>query len=166
MSLDNRSKKYSQLRDESLKNRCRGFTLVELIIVIAILGTLMAIATPLLSHLIQTAKVSRAIAEIHLLEQEITAYVIDNDTLPGSLNDIGRGTLLDPWGNPYQYADINAIPPGHRRKDHSLHPLNSDYDLYSKGKDGKSSPPITAHISHDDIIRANDGEYIGLASEY
>ena len=53
-----------------------------------------------------------------------------------------------------------------QRKDHSLHPLNSTYDLYSMGKDGDSKAPLTAQASRDDIIRANDGGYIGLASGY
>jgi general secretion pathway protein G len=44
--------------------------------------------------------------------------------------------------------------------------LNSTYDLYSKRKDGQSSSPLTAKASRDDIIRANDGGYIGLASAY
>jgi general secretion pathway protein G len=45
-------------------------------------------------------------------------------------------------------------------------PLNSDFDLYSKGRDGKSKPNLAAKVSYDDIIRANDGEYVGIASEY
>jgi len=45
-------------------------------------------------------------------------------------------------------------------------PLNSTYDLYSKGKDGASASPLTAKASADDVIRANDGGYIGLASGY
>ena len=45
-------------------------------------------------------------------------------------------------------------------------PINSDFDLYSMGKDGKSQTPLTAKASHDDIIFANNGEYVGRASEY
>ena len=48
-------------------------------------------------------------------------------------------------------------------KDRFLVPINSDFDLYSMGKDGKSQMPLTAKDSRDDIIRANDGAYIGLA---
>jgi general secretion pathway protein G len=44
--------------------------------------------------------------------------------------------------------------------------LNSSYDLFSAGKDGNWVAPITAAVSQDDIIRANDGAYVGLASEY
>jgi general secretion pathway protein G len=55
---------------------------------------------------------------------------------------------------------------GIARKDRFLVPINSTYDLYSVGADGKSTGPLTASISHDDVIRANDGGYVGLASGY
>ena len=45
-------------------------------------------------------------------------------------------------------------------------PLNTDYDLYSMGKDGMSAPALTDDVSKDDIIRADDGVYTGLASAY
>ena len=52
------------------------------------------------------------------------------------------------------------------RKDRNLVPINTDYDLYSKGPDGASSPPLTARAGQDDIVRANDGAYIGVAADY
>jgi len=52
------------------------------------------------------------------------------------------------------------------RKDGKLVPINTNYDLYSFGKDSKSKAPLRAKDSHDDIIYANDGGYIGLASEF
>lgn len=58
------------------------------------------------------------------------------------------------------------VDPNNARKDHALHPLNTDFDLYSCGKDGETAKPLTAQKSRDDIIRANDGQYIGLASNY
>jgi general secretion pathway protein G len=59
------------------------------------------------------------------------------------------------------------MQPGDKpRKDKNLVPLNSDYDLYSMGKDGESQIPLTVKISHDDIIRANDGAFVGLAIDY
>jgi general secretion pathway protein G len=144
-----------------------GFTLLELLVVIAILGTLAGIAIPAYHSYIEKARITKAIAEISILQKEIAAYEIDKTALPNTLNDIGRGTLLDPWGNPYQYLNFADVKEkGKMRKDRFLVPLNSDYDLYSMGKDGTSQPPLTAKASHDDIIRANDGRYIGLASEY
>jgi general secretion pathway protein G len=55
---------------------------------------------------------------------------------------------------------------GGARKDRFLVPINSDFDLYSMGVDGESVGPLTAKKSHDDIIRANDGGYYGLASNF
>jgi general secretion pathway protein G len=52
------------------------------------------------------------------------------------------------------------------RNDRFIVPLNCDFDLYSKGKDGKSVPRLSDEVSIDDIIRANNGTYIGLACEY
>jgi general secretion pathway protein G len=73
----------------------------------------------------------------------------------------------DPWGNLYIY--LNLTDPsltGKPRKDGKLHPVNSDYDLYSTGKDGLSKPPFNNSKSRDDIVRANNGKFIGLAAEY
>jgi general secretion pathway protein G len=55
---------------------------------------------------------------------------------------------------------------GKIRKDHNLHPLNSEFDLYSIGPDGSSSPPLTARASQDDIIWARDGAFVGPAEDY
>jgi general secretion pathway protein G len=55
---------------------------------------------------------------------------------------------------------------GQPRKDRFLVPINSDYDLYSMGPDGASTPPLTAKASHDDIIRASDGAYVGVAENF
>ncbi|MEE9392158.1 MAG: hypothetical protein V3W41_06610 [Planctomycetota bacterium] len=52
------------------------------------------------------------------------------------------------------------------KRDRNLWPLNTDYDLYSLGRDGKSSRLLSSPESQDDIIRANNGQFIGLASEY
>ena len=52
------------------------------------------------------------------------------------------------------------------RKDHNLHPLNTEFDLYSVGKDGSSSAPLTAANSLDDIVWARDGSFVGRAKDF
>jgi len=155
-----------------------GFTFVELLVLIVIVGTLAAIAVPVGSDHIEKARIARAIGEIRGLENDIIAYEVNNETMPETLNDVGRGTLKDPWGNSYEYLKIAgaSVPaPDHGgggsimnqvRKDRFLVPVNSDYDLYSKGKDGKSQTPFNSSEGRDDIVRANDGGYVGLASEF
>ncbi|MGD2185979.1 MAG: prepilin-type N-terminal cleavage/methylation domain-containing protein [Desulfobacterales bacterium] len=149
-----------------------GFTLVELMIVVAIIATLSAIAIPNYIGYRYKAQIAAAIAEIRILEEKIANYVVDNDDYPDSLNDIGTGPFIDPWGNPYAYLKIAGVDhkgggkTDKRRKDHNMVPVNSDFDLYSKGRDGDSKAPFTAKHSRDDIVRANDGQFVGLASDY
>ena len=73
----------------------------------------------------------------------------------------------DPWGNDYQYLNIaKEKGKGKLRKDKNLVPINSDFDLYSMGPDGSSVAPLTARASRDDIVRANDGGFVGLAGNF
>ena len=44
-------------------------------------------------------------------------------------------------------------------------PVNSDFDLYSMGKDGASASPFTAKSSQDDIVRAFNGGYYGKVAD-
>lgn len=91
-----------------------------------------------------------------------------NQPLPATLAGVGRGGILDPWGRPYVYNPFppnRRVPPGARR-DRFLVPLNSTFDLYSQGKDGRSVPPLNAGPSLDDVVRANDGGFIGLAAKF
>ena len=45
-------------------------------------------------------------------------------------------------------------------------PINSSFDLYSMGKDGETRPPLDNPRSKDDIVRAKDGGFIGLAERF
>jgi general secretion pathway protein G len=75
----------------------------------------------------------------------------------------------DPWGRAYQYLNFSAPIAGIQskiRKDHNLHPLNSEFDLYSMGADGTSAAALTVKVSQDDVIWARDGSFIGLASDF
>ena len=45
-------------------------------------------------------------------------------------------------------------------------PLNDDYDLYSRGKDGLTATGVSAARSLDDVVRANNGIFIGLGAHY
>jgi general secretion pathway protein G len=74
---------------------------------------------------------------------------------------------LDPWGRPYVYTDLSQRGSrGRARKDGRLNPINSDFDLYSVGEDGRTAMPLTAPMSHDDVIRARDGGFLGLARDF
>ena len=133
----------------------------------AIIATRTGIAVPRYRGMTAAAQRAKAIADITILDAEIGMFEFTKGRLPVDLAEINRAGLKDPWGNPYEYLNFAANPGNVKvRTDHSLVPLNSTYDLYSKGKDGRSASPLTAQASGDDIIRANDGGYIGLASGY
>ena len=155
-----------------LRRRARylGFTIIELLIVVAIIFTLMGIAAPSYTQALEAARVTRAIGDIRAMANDILAFRIRNGPAPDSLAELDYALHRDPWGNPYQYFKFATGPGGGgvggARKDKFLVPLNSLYDLYSIGKDGKSVPPLNAKASWDDIIMANDGGFVGLAKDF
>jgi general secretion pathway protein G len=144
----------------------KGFTILELLLIIAIVATLALIAIPMYADRIEKARIARATVDIRTMGTEISAYEVGKKTYPDSIADYRITVPLDPWGNPYQYTKTAGAIIGQLRKDRFLVPLNTDFDLYSMGKDGQSRMPLTARASWDDIIRANNGAYVGLASEY
>ena len=148
--------------------RCRGVTLIELTLSAAIVGMLAMVAIPMFAGYVDRANIAEATAHIGEIQLAISKFSIQNNgVLPDTLNEVGVAGLLDPWGNPYQYLNIATAPNrGMMRKDRNLVPINTDYDLYSLGKDGDSKAPLTARASHDDIIRANNGNFIGLGEDY
>jgi general secretion pathway protein G len=154
------------LREEKTRASI-GFTLLELIVVVAIVGTLASVAVPTYYNYVEKARITKAVVEIRQLEKEILAFQAAKERLPVSLDEIGRGDLRDPWGNLYQYLDVTTVEGvGKCRKNFMMKPLNKDFDLYSMGKDGESVSPLTAKASRDDIIRANDGQYVGIATQF
>ncbi|MFA6321277.1 MAG: type II secretion system major pseudopilin GspG [Candidatus Omnitrophota bacterium] len=113
------------------KNK-KGFTLVELMLVVIILGTLVAMVMPRLAGRTEQAKRAAAKADIEAnISSALDLYEIDHGTYPENLEVLlekkdGKGPYLkksaiDPWGNSYKYTY-----PG----------THGDYDMYSFGKDG------------------------------
>lgn len=145
-----------------------GFTLIEILIVIGILGVLVTVAAGKYSDYRERMRVSQAVTEVAALSVTISQYMLENNhTPPDSLADVRAGGKLDPWGRPYEYFNLTtAKGNGKARKDKQLNPLNTDFDLYSVGKDGASQTSLMAKTSRDDIIRARDGRFIGLAQDF
>jgi general secretion pathway protein G len=152
-----------------------------MMLVVAIFATLLAISLPQFREAVNRARIAKAIGDIEAIQMELAPFDVD-EILPPTLAGVGRQGYDDPWGNPYQYLPFDnggggggggkgggkggGGAPAGARKDRFLVPINSTYDLYSMGEDGGSQPPLTAASSKDDIVRANDGGFIGLASQY
>lgn len=162
---------FSQKKHKGIFFTQRAFTLIELMVTVAIIGVLGSIAMPAYQDYQGEAKALQAISDIQNIEQRLEVYYSSgNNKYPPSLAEANADKILDPWGNPYQYMNLSDPSikgaKGKARKDHNLVPINSDFDLYSMGKDGASVSPLTAKASRDDIVRANNGRFIGLASKY
>jgi len=121
--------------------RSAGFTLLELLVVMVIIGLLAGIVAPRYFAQVGKSQVKAVKAQVDGLDKALEQYRIDVGHLP--TNEQGLGALqvqpsgeqnwagpylkkdvpLDPWGNPYNYV----VPGTH----------NNDYDLWSWGRDGK-----------------------------
>jgi general secretion pathway protein G len=132
------------MRKSSIINRQssipRGFTLIELMVVVVILGLLATMVMPKVLSKPEKARRTKAVAEIRIMQSALAMFKTDTgrfpttaEGLPALVTDPGvsgydkEGYLervpTDPWGNKYIY-----ICPGIRGK---------DYDLVSLGKDGE-----------------------------
>jgi len=120
--------------------KVRGFTLLELLVVVAIIGLLAGFVGPRYFGQVGKSEVATAKAQIDALEKALDQYRLDTGRYPSG--ELGLNALvnkpasetkwngpylrkavpLDPWGKPYQYKI-----PGER----------GDYDLLSHGKDGQ-----------------------------
>jgi general secretion pathway protein G len=116
----------------------RGFTIIEVAIVIAIIGTLSAIAVPKYLKYRYEAKIVVAMTDIKMMEKQINLYVVDNGgQLPDSLNDLPtiNEPPKDPWGRPYQYLKIDGAGPPEID-------INVPQPEVVKGPQADRSPPV------------------------
>jgi general secretion pathway protein G len=150
---------------ESSRARQCGVTLLELTVVAAAMVILSALAIPAFSSYVERSRTARAIGDIGTISLQLYRWQLNTQSFPATLAAAGI-TATDPWGRPYEYTRVEGTPQNQLRKDHNLHPINTDFDLYSVGPDGNSQKPLTAGPSRDDIIRANNGSYIGVAANY
>jgi general secretion pathway protein G len=122
-------------------NKHRGFTLIEIMVVVVIIGLLAAFIVPQITGKVEQARVAKAKTDIQALDTALSMYKLDNFRYPPA--DVGLAALMvqpggdaaknwkgpylkklskDPWNNDYQYV----VPGKH-----------GEFDLYSRGADGQ-----------------------------
>lgn len=128
----------------STRSRAAGFTLIEIMVVVVILGILAAIVVPKIMDQPDKARVAKAKQDIQTLSTALSMYKLDNFVYPSTQQGLqalkakpsgdppapnwkAGGYIqklpMDPWGHPYQYLN-----PGTH---------GGEYDLFSLGADGK-----------------------------
>ena len=126
-----------------MHKRQRGFTLIEIMVVVVILAVLGALVVPKILENVDKARVTRAQSDIRAIQTALDMYRLDNFKYPTTeqglqalvtqptdptITNYRSGGYLpslpkDPWNNPYQY-----VSPGANGR---------DYDIISYGRDGK-----------------------------
>ena len=145
----------------------KAFTVIEFAVVLLIVALFYFTLAPAMMGMADKVNSKHAEEEITDIQDSIDDFFEENGFLPDSLDEIFDPIPLDPWGNPYQFLNHDTgNGNGALRKDKNLVPINSDYDLYSMGPDGKTASAFTAKISHDDIVRGRNGAFVGLALDY
>jgi general secretion pathway protein G len=124
-------------RQKHLKNN-RGFTLVELLIVMVIIGMLAALVFPRLIPKVGKGKQSAAKAQIELLGQALDQFRLDTGRYPNTsegLTVLSANPGIPNWDGPYLKK---AVPndPWNRPYSYSSPGSHGDYDLLSYGADG------------------------------
>lgn len=145
----------------------RGYTLLEILMAMTIMGVLATAGFASYERSLYKARVAQAVTDMLDIATRIKEFELNNRRLPDNLGEIGRAGKLDPWGTPYEYFNLETQKGnGKARKRKNLSPLNSDYDLYSTGLDKSSSVSLLPKDSRDDVVRALDGRFMGLASDF
>jgi len=120
----------------------KGFTLLEIIVVVAIIAILAAYIAPKIAGRVDDARVSKAKSDVRVLESSLELYKLDNFSYPSSEQGLQALTTKpsgantknwreggyikklnkDPWGNEYQYSYPGS---------------NGEFDVYSLGADAQ-----------------------------
>src|SRR5688572_29087148 len=126
---------------EYYRARQRGVTLLELLIVAAAIAMLSVFAIPAFNSYVERSRTARVVGDLGSISLQLYRWQLNTQSFPATLAAAGI-TATDPWGRPYLYTRVEGTHHSQLRKDHNLHPINTDFDLYSVGPDGATQKPL------------------------
>ena len=141
----------------SQRRGCQGFTLVELLVVILIIGLLASIAIPNLLSAHRKARYSRGASDSKTLVTQAISYGIDSGKYPASVAVMRNGgytniTDVDPWSTPWQLSPVLSLGVPAQQLD--------DVYIYSKGAMATGVYPVPF------VQSTGDGGSVGYSSVY
>ena len=120
-------------REENRRHESAGFTLVEILLVVTIIGMLATLAAVNIPKYLNTGKEGKAKADVSTISTAIEMYNMTESKYPSSLSALSEGVNpymkrlpKDPWRREYQYSASSS----HQ---------GLDFEVYSFGKDGQQS---------------------------
>ena len=145
--------------------RPRGMSVVELTIAIGVVALVASVAVPSVDAYLDRGRAARAIGDIGTISIQLYRWQSNSRKFPRTLAEAGLSGFVDPWGNPYKYVNIASAEPGDVRRNRNGTPINTDFDLYSMGPDGRTDARLDEGNARDDIVRANNGQFVGAAQD-
>ena len=124
------------MRRRGLPMRAAGFTLIEMIAVLVLIGIVMTIVGGKVMQNFQSGEYKAGVAGVKSLEMKVQAYMLDNGGAPQSLNDlVARPGNASNWNGPYA-KESDLKDPFQHTYQYKSPGDHGDFDIIFLGKDG------------------------------
>jgi general secretion pathway protein G len=124
------------MQRRGIPRRAAGFTLIEMIAVLVLIGVVMAIVGGRVMQNFQSGQYKAGVAGVKSLEMKVQAYNLDNGSNPQSLNDlVARPGNASNWNGPYA-KESDLKDPFQHAYQYKAPGDHGDFDIVFLGKDG------------------------------